>query len=266
MSYSILFREFPLDHLETIAEVVSQIYQITLFDARTKIRRGWGFLENNIAEERAREIVDGLASRNIAAFSVPNKALRETNPPKMMMGFESDVGGFVPRLQLKQDQASYIPWQQVLILAAGGFYEEIVRHQLDPTKSCTSSMLEASIFMVAGLPIRLGDKKKKTMKDVKSNRFISFGQIVTSQGDAFYFNPDRFDFSGLGNQKQLNVSLNYRVMFSEFLRLCPVNLNWGARFLLNNQPLSMANYLKTKDFETELRWMFNVISFSESSI
>jgi hypothetical protein len=34
-------------------------------------------------------------------------------------------------------------------------------------------------------------------------------------------------------------------------------LNLGARFLLANKSLSLANYQRTADFETELLWMLN---------
>ena len=40
MSYSVLFRQFPLDHLDALAPIVRQVYGITDFDARAKIRRG----------------------------------------------------------------------------------------------------------------------------------------------------------------------------------------------------------------------------------
>lgn len=264
MNYSILFKEFPLDDLETIAGIISQIYQITLFDARTKIRKGWGFLEHNATEERAQRMTHLFAEHNIAVLAIPTRSLHSLRSPKMMVGFKPDAGGFVPHLQQKEGPSLYIAWQDVLILAAGGFNEEVIRLEMDPRKSCMSSILEVGVFMVVGLPLRFSDKRKTT-KAIKTNRFISFGEIVTRQGDALYFNPDRFDFSGLGDQKQFNVALNYRMIFSEFSRLCPVSFNWGARFLLNDMPLSMASYLRTKDFETELRWLFNVLTFRGSS-
>ena len=58
MSYSVLFRQPPVDQFDALAPAVRQAYGITDFDARAKIRRGWGFLERNATAEDARDRSD----------------------------------------------------------------------------------------------------------------------------------------------------------------------------------------------------------------
>src|SRR5579863_443788 len=60
VNYSVLFRQFPLDHLDALAPIVARTSGITDFDARTKIRKGWGFLDRNATEEQARRVVEAL--------------------------------------------------------------------------------------------------------------------------------------------------------------------------------------------------------------
>ena len=60
VGYSILFRQFPLDQLDALAPVVAEIYGINDYDARTKIRKGWGFLERDASKEEALRIVEGV--------------------------------------------------------------------------------------------------------------------------------------------------------------------------------------------------------------
>ena len=50
VSQSVLFRQFPLDHLDALAPVVAQAYGLNDYDARSKIRKGWGFLERDATE------------------------------------------------------------------------------------------------------------------------------------------------------------------------------------------------------------------------
>ena len=102
-----------------------------------------------------------------------------------------------------------------------------------------------------------GGRKSKEVKQTKSSHLITFGRFVTTSGEQFAFNPDHFDFSGLGALKQLNASLNYRAFIAELARLSAARLNMGARFVLENKTLTLANYQGFHDFETELLWSVN---------
>ena len=112
--------------------------------------------------------------------------------------------------------------------------------------------------MVTGIPMGLfGGKDKKEAKPVKSARLITFGSVITNQGEQVFFSPDKFDFSGLGAQKQLNTLANFHALITEFERRTAARLNVGAQFVLANKSLTLASYQGLKDYETELLWLFN---------
>src|SRR5436309_14853421 len=99
VNFSVLFCEFPLDHFDETAAAVTAVYQITNYDARMKIRRGWGFLERDATEETAGKIVTALGEQRIGALAVPNEELRTLGEPKVMTGFQMDSEGLVPKLK-----------------------------------------------------------------------------------------------------------------------------------------------------------------------
>lgn len=260
MSYSVLFREFPLDQLDATAAAVSEVYRITNYDARAKIRRGWGFLERQTTEETARQVVSGLEARGIGALAVEREQLRLPDDPKPIIGFTIEPSGFAPHFQSPQEPPQLVPWADVAIVAAGGFSEEVIRRETGANDPKTGSMLMGlGIFLVTGLPPGVfgGGKKKKEEKPVKSSRFITFGCVVTRHGEQFAFNIGEFDFTGLGARKQLTAVANHRALLVELARLSSARQNLGARLILENKSLSFANYQRLEDFETELVWMAN---------
>lgn len=261
VSYSILFRQFPLDHLDALAPVVTQAYGITDFDARTKIRKGWGFLEREATEEDARRIVEAIGNLAGGAMAIDNAQLRMPAEPKAMTGFEPAENGVTLRLQSPQDPTRPVDWSDMSVIAAGGFTEEtILRESGGNEQKMGRMMIGLGVFMVTGIPMGIfgGGKKKKETQPVKSKRMITFGRIVARSGEQFAFSPDHFDFSGLGEKKQMNAATNFRALFGEWARLTPARLNFGARLLLDNRSLTFANYSSLQDFETELLWLMNV--------
>jgi hypothetical protein len=261
VSSSILFRQFPLDHLDALAPVVAQAYGITDFDARTKIRRGWGFLEREATDEGARRVVEAIGDLAGGALGVDNTRLLTPAEPKVMTAFESVENGVTLHLQSPQDPTRRVNWSEVSVVAAGGFSEEtILRESGGKEKNMGKMMMGLGMFMVTGIPFGMfgGGKKGKNAQPVKSKRMITFGRIVAKSGEQFAFSPDHLDFSGLGDMKQQNAAANFRVLLGQFVRLARPQLNFGARLLLDNRSLSFANYTSLHDFETELLWLMNV--------
>src|SRR5580693_9802426 len=76
VSQSVLFRQFPLDHLDALAPVVAQVYGLNDYDARTKIRKGWGFLERDASKEDALRIVEGVGDHAGGVVCIDNTVLR----------------------------------------------------------------------------------------------------------------------------------------------------------------------------------------------
>ena len=164
------------------------------------------------------------------------------------------------RLQSPQDPTQRIDWPDVSVVAAGGFTEEtILRESGGNEQKMGRMMIGLGVFMVTGIPTGIfGGGKKKKAEPMKSKRMITFGRIVANSGEQFAFSPDHFDFSGLGEKKQMNAAANFRVLLGEWARLTPAQLNFGARLLLDNRSLTLANYTSLNDFETELLWLMNV--------
>jgi len=119
-------------------------------------------------------------------------------------------------------------------------------------------MMGLGVFLVTGMPMGLfGGGKKKNAKPVKSTCVITFGRIVTTVGEQFAFSTDHFDFSGLAEKKQMNMGANFRMVLGEWARASSAKVNLGARLLLENRSITLANYTGLHDFETELLWLVN---------
>jgi hypothetical protein len=261
MSYSVLFRQSPLDQLDALAPVVAQAYGGNDYDARSKIRKGWGFLDRNATEEDAHTIAEAIGDLAGGVDVIDNDQLRTPAEPQVMKGFELAPTGVVLQLQSPQEPVRSIEWTKLGIVAAGAFSEEIIRKDSGGNeKTMGKMMMGLGIFLVTGMPVGIfggGKKKGKDAKPVKSSRVITFGRLVTTGGEQFAFSPDHFDFSGLGAQKQLNTAANFRAFLAELTQRTPAKLNLGARLLLDNRSLTFANYSGLHDFETELLWLMN---------
>ena len=262
VSQAILFRQFPLDQLDALAPVVAQVYGLNDYDARSKIRKGWGFLEREAREEDAQRIVEGMGDCAGGVLAIDGAALRAPAAPQVTTGVEFAPNGFTLRLQSPKDPTRFLEWTQVEVVSAGQFSEEIIKRASggDEQKMGTM-MLGMGVVLVTGIPPGLlgggGKKKKKDAKPEKTTRTITFGRIVTTGGEQFAFSPEHFDFSCLGAKKQLNTAANFRVLLGELASLTSAKVNLGARLLLDNRSLTYANYTGPHDFETELLWLLN---------
>ena len=264
VSYTILFRQFPLDHLDALAPVVAQAYGLNDYDARSKIRKGWGFLEREATEEDAQRILEAIGDCAGGAVAIDSATLRAPAVPRVTTGVEFAPNGFTLRLQSPKDPTRFLEWAQVEVVSAGQFSEEIVKRASGgDEKKMGTMMLGMGVFLVTGIPPGLlggGKKKKKEAKPEKSTRTITFGRVVTTAGEQFAFTPDHFDFSGLAEKKQLNTGANFRVLLAELATLTSAKVNVGARLLLDNRSLTYANYTGPHDFESELLWLLNAPS------
>ncbi|HXI85049.1 MAG TPA: hypothetical protein VNL17_13265 [Verrucomicrobiae bacterium] len=262
MSQSVLFRQFPLDHLDTLAPVVAQVYGLNDYDARSKIRKGWGFLEREATEEEAQRIVEAVGDCGGGVLAIDNTAVRAPAEPRVTTGVEFASNGFTLRLQSPKDPTRFLEWAQAEIVSAGQFSEEIIKRASGGDEQKMGAMMVGvGVFLATGIPPGLlgggNKKKKKEEKPVKSTRTITFARVVTTAGEQFALSPEHFDFSGLGAKKQLNTAANFRVLLGELSGLTSAKVNLGARLLLDNRSLSFANYTGPHDFETELLWLLN---------
>jgi hypothetical protein len=262
MSYSVLFRQFPLDQLDVLAPIVAQTFRVTDFDARTKIRKGWGFLEREANEGEAGRVVESIGDVAGGAVAIDNAQLRKPSAPRVIVGGDAGDGGFTVKLQSPKEPARLLKWPEIGVVAAGRFSEEVIHRESGGNEqSMRQMMMGLGVFMVTGVPPigGLGGRgKKKEEKPVKTNRVITFGRVVTTAGEQFVFGPNHFDFSGLGAKKELNTMANFRVLIGELAEHSSAKLNLGTHLLLDNQSLTFANYSGLHDFETELLWLMNV--------
>ena len=144
-----------------------QTFGLTDYDARAKIRKGWGFLERDTTEETAQQIVAAIGDWAGGAVAIDNVDLHIPAEPKVMTGFEVVANGFTPQLQSPQETTRLIEWSEVGIVAAGGFSEEVIRHESGgDEKTMGKMMIGLGVFMVTGVPTGIfgGGKKKKRGK------------------------------------------------------------------------------------------------------
>jgi hypothetical protein len=265
VGYAILFREFPLEQLDVLAPTIAEIYGLNDYDARMKIRKGWGFLERDATREEALRIVEGVGGAGGGVICIDSTALRMPADPRVATGIEFAPSGFTLRLQSPKDPTRVLEWADVEIVCAGQVLEEIIKRASGgDEKKMGAMMLGVGVFLATGIPPGMlgggGDKKKKKeAKPEKSTRTITFGRIVTTSGEQFAFSPEHFDFSGLAEKKELNTAANFRVLLAELARLTPAKVNFGARLLLESRSLTFANYSGPHDFESELLWLMNSV-------
>lgn len=246
-----------MDEFETVTPLVRQAYGILDYDARTKIRKGWGFLERNAEEEKAQAIGGALGD---LVSVIDNAVLKQPADPLTMTGFSFVEEGVVPRWQSPQEPGRLILWTDILAVAAGGFSEDVIRMESGGKDfKMGSKLMGLGMFALTGIPPGLlgGGDKKKDPKPVKSSRIITFGCVLTRRGEQLAFSPEKFDFGGLGVNKQMNTGGNFRVFVSELKRQSSARLNLGARYMMENKSLTLANYQSLGDFETELLWLLN---------
>ena len=261
VSYSVLFRQSPFDQLDALAPIVAAAYRVTDFDARGKIRKGWGFLERNATGDEARVLAEAIGSIAGGLEVIDNANLRAPAEPQVTKGFAVEADGIALQLQAGHESVRVLSWADIAIVAAGGFTEEIIRRESGGDEQKVGKMLTGlGVFLVTGIPMNLfggGKKKAKEAKPAKSSRLITFGRIVTRAGEQFAFSPDHFDFSGLGDKKQMHASANFRAFLADLSERTSAKLNLGAQLLLGNRSVSFANYSGVHDFETELLWLMN---------
>jgi len=259
VTWSVLFQQFPLANLERVTAAVSAVCGIPAFDAATKVRRGWGFLEWGIPETEARQAAERLDARGVATVVIDDDALRPVPDSQVMIGFEASEDGLLPRVSNPRVTGQRIPWAAVSIVAAGGFTEEVLQRESTGKtgRSGAARLAGLGVFLVTGIPVGLFGRRQEAPQPRKKTQLVTFAQIVTSGGESFFLNPEHFDFSGLGPLKQVNASLNFRVLLAELVRRSGAAINHGARFLLERKSLTLANYQSVGDFETELAWMLN---------
>jgi hypothetical protein len=259
MSVAVLFQQFPMDDLERVTAAVSEARQIPSFDAASSIHRGWGFLDRQVSEEDAHELVRALAEQGVAATAIADADLRAVPDSQVMVGFDMNDHGMSPRLQTPGQPTILIPWTEIAIVAAGGFSEEVIQRDAGASAKTSGAgqMLKLGVFLATGIPVGLFGGKEKAAAPKKTTHLVTFGQIITTAGDSFFFDANRFDFSGLGPLKQLNWSANFHTLITELARRTSARLNLGARFVLERKSLMLANYHSVHDFETELTWMLN---------
>ncbi len=259
VSYSVLFRQFPVDQLDALAPLVAQTFGITDYGARSKIRKGWGFLEREATEEDARRIVEAMGDLAGGVVAIDNAHLLPLAEPKVMTRFDAVPNGMMLVLQSPQEPTHLVEWSELSVVAAGRVSEDtLARESGGNEQTMGKMMMGLGVFLVTGIPPGLfGGKKKKDAKPVKSTRVITFGRIVTTTGEQFAFSPDHFDFSGLSEKKQMNMGANFRVLLREWAHASSAKVNLGARLLLENRSMTLANYSGLHDFETELLWLIN---------
>lgn len=173
VNYSVLFRQFPLDQLDALAPVVAEAYDIPDYDARTKIRKGWGFLDRNATEEQARRVAEAIGDAVGGVVIIDNEQLRSVSNPKVITGFESAESGVTLRLQSPQIPPRPIEWSEIGIVAAGRFSEEIIQREAGGDKQKMAGMMVGlGVFMVTGIPPGLlgGGEKKEEGRETREIR------------------------------------------------------------------------------------------------
>lgn len=258
MNCAVLLPDFDVANLDRLAQPVAVGCGWLPMDAAARLRRGWGFLGRDLTEDAARTLVDGLTAHGVRAVAMAETDLRQPQKPLVIVGFAAEPAVFVPRLQAPDAAPAAVRWEDLVVVAVAGFPEEVIRGATGAGGQTGPSMLGLGVFLATGIPVGIfhGRKPKET-KPVKTTRLAQVGQIITRTGQSFLFSPDRFDFAGLGAQKQLNAGLNLRALISALAARSGARLNLGARYLRENKSLTLAGYHGVQDFETELLWMLN---------
>jgi hypothetical protein len=222
-----------------LARALAAIRKVPEQDMIPPAKHSWGIVEQDLDQGQAGELEAALSRAGIAAFSLPSKLIEE-----------------LPPVQPIRAMASIKPGRLVVLAAAGLNITET--HTVKTTEGPDATQRAISMgLLAAGIPIRVGGKKREVVKTVETNDLAFYIDLcLNGPAQRWRIDAQHFDYACLGARKTYSVIINFRQLLCDFADAHPAALlNRGSRILLDQKPVRDMGYESLKDLERECRWL-----------
>jgi hypothetical protein len=222
-----------------LARALAAMRKVPEQDMIPAAKRSWGIVEQDLSQEQAAELEGGLSKAGIASFSLPSKLIEE-----------------LPPVQAMKAMASFKPERLVVLAAAALKITET--HTVKTTEGPDATQRAISMgLMAAGIPIRVGGKKREVEKTVETSDLVFFIDLCLKDPvERFRIDAQHFDYAVLGARKTYSVIINFRQLLCDFADAHPGSLkSRGSLILLDQKPVRDMGYESLKDLERECRWL-----------
>lgn len=118
-----------------------------------------------------------------------------------------------------------------------------------------------TLLLATGIPVDFGGKPKEVTKEVRSAELTLLADFITSE-ERFRVDAAHFAFGAAeGKPKVWSGLENLRRLLADVRsRLPRIPFNRGARWVVENRPLTSAGYAERTHFEREIRWLLTLSS------
>lgn len=231
MSFAIVQKELIVPDVERLTRAFCVLPDLTSIDAQNAAHDAYGILWRGLDAERAGALQAALAHEGLDTDLVNDSEFTRLG-----------TGHVIQRIQITPDhleasdpmhRVTRIPWNDVLLLAAGRVHDRVVRHG----KAGAAESLKAP---------RSGDEER--------SRLI-VDLFLMNRTTRFSLEAGEFQFDCLGTAATEDTAANYLLLLQRLGQLLPdASLNQGA-FLACQTPAGMFSYPSKHAYQEELVWL-----------
>lgn len=222
-----------------LARALAAIRKVPEQDMIPAAKRCWGIVEQDLAQDQASAIEAALAKAGLMVFLIPNKLIEELPPVLPLRALTA----FKP--------------ERLVVLAASGI-KITESHKVKTTEGPDATQRAISMgLMAAGIPIRVGGKKREVEKTVETSDLAFYIDLcLKDPAERLRIDAQHFDYACLGARKTYSVIINFRQLLCDFSDASPAALkSRGSRILLEQKPVREMGYESLADVERECRWL-----------
>ncbi len=243
MSFAILQKELVVPDVEALKRAFSVSPYLRDIDAQNAAHDAYGVLLRGVDEENA-----GALQAALQAEGVETELVKESALPAIPLGKVTKRVEFGPAHLLAYDslnQASDVPWADILFIAAGYVRTgEVRKHR--------SAKEEAQLRSTATAPL----DESGVLKPGDEERYHMLLEIFLRDGTTRHtIAADEFLFDGLGSRMSDDLALNFVVLIQMLVAQVPhAGLNRGA-LKASQEPPELFPYPSRASFIEEMTWM-----------
>jgi hypothetical protein len=228
-----------------LAKALAAARKTPLQDQMVFAKSCWGILAENVSQQDADALAQGLKQSGIESVVCPSSTLLQLPPVE-------------PATTIQPISAA----KPVLIAAAAITITSTTTKHIKEGPSAAQKIASAGLMLATGLPIKIGGKERTVEKTQHQSELVFYL-------DALYKEPTRrlrvdalhFDYSFLKERKLYQLMGNFKLLVGDLVKASPEAVqNHGTRVLMEGKPLQTMGYNSLGDLERETRWLLTLSS------
>ncbi|MBI3012633.1 MAG: hypothetical protein HYY63_03305 [Elusimicrobia bacterium] len=257
----VLLDSFESGQTGLIANVLSEITQIPVFDATQKLAKSFGFLLENCSEDTARKCVTALEAVNIIARVCQNQDLVQLPDfVEIKKALFSPEG--ISYFTHGSENQFTSEWKNVALISTGVFRQEIISEHTKVVKPSAGAQAARVGLMAVGVPIGFAKEKKVTVKSKETALYFSLDLFLSNPVARIRINPNSFTFDCLKEQMTYSSTTNFRLCVQEIVKLSPsARKNQGTEFILAGKALNLLHYDTPYDLDKENQRILSISGY-----